>query len=162
MPIDRPSALTGTAGVYHVASRLAVLGYHAALTHGNAPAVDILVGDVRGRASLSLQVKTTHSAARTRGRGKTKTLHHYEWDVGRKSGNLNDPNLFFAFVDLKAGRSELPDVYLVPSKVIYEYFDTDFFKKTDRERRWRWHPRAETADRYCNNWSLLDEALNRH
>ena len=91
----RSGILIGTAGVYHVASQLAQQGFHAAVTFGNAPSVDILVGQPEGAATLSLQVKTSHWALRTRGRGQNKQPHHYEWDVGQKSANLNQPDLFF-------------------------------------------------------------------
>lgn len=38
--------LIGTAGAYHVASELAARGFHAAITYGSAPALDILVAVV--------------------------------------------------------------------------------------------------------------------
>ena len=99
--VKKSGILTGTAGVYFVASQLAARGFHAAPTFGNAPAVDILVSRADGSASLSIQVKTTGWALRTRGRGKNKQPHHYEWDIGEKSAKRNSPDLFFAFVDLK-------------------------------------------------------------
>jgi len=131
----RPSILTGTAGVYYVAYELARRGYHAAVTHGNAPTVDLLVANVEGEASLSLQVKTTKGALRTRGRGVDKVPHHYEWDVGEKLARNNRANLFFAFVDLKSGRDDKPDVYIVPSKVVFDYFSPH-----QTLSRWRYHP----------------------
>ena len=120
--------MTGAEGAYFVASRLALFGYHAALTHGNAPTVDILVGDIHGTAALSIQVKTTQNAGRTRGRGNAKKLHHYEWEVGPKSGSTKGDNLFFAFVDLRGGKeSVLPDVYIVKSSDVYQAFDNSYF-----------------------------------
>jgi len=74
----RPAMLTGTAGVYYVAYQLAARGFHAAATYGNAPSVDLLVGLLDGAASLSLQVKASDWALRTRGRGKNKRPHPYE------------------------------------------------------------------------------------
>ena len=93
----RSGILNGTAGVYFVASQLAAKDFHAAPTFGNAPSVDILVGLPNGAATLSLQVKTSRWALRTRGRGNNKHPDHYEWDVGEKSVKLNQPDLFFCF-----------------------------------------------------------------
>jgi len=160
MTEKRSSILTGTAGAYFVASRLALFGYHAALTHGNAPTVDILVGHIHGNSAVSIQVKTTISALRTRGRHPNKVPDHYEWDVGQKSGTKKAANLFFAFVDLKGGdESSLPDVYVVPSEVIYEAFNRPFFKDPTKRRRWRWHPKVEVVEPYRNKWSILEDAL---
>ena len=122
----RSGILIGTAGVYHVASQLAQQGFHAAVTFGNAPSVDILVASRDGSSTLSLQVKTSHWALRNRGRGSKKQPHHYEWDVGEKSANLDDPNLFFSFVDLKLGKGELPDVFIVPSSRVFAAFDKGY------------------------------------
>src|SRR3972149_3847165 len=119
--VKRSGILTGTAGVYYVASQLAMQGFHAAVTYGNAPSVDILVGLVDGSATLSLQVKTSWLARRTTGRGKKKTFSHYEWEIG-KSAKLHRRDLFFALVDLKEGKNELPDVFIIPSEVLSNYY----------------------------------------
>ncbi len=153
----RSGVLTGTAGVYFVASQLSAKGFHAAPTFGNAPHVDILVGLPNGAATLSIQVKTTWYALRTRGRGKSKIAHHYEWDVGEKSARLNQAGLFFAFVDLKGMHSTLPDVFIVPSEHLYEYFKKRFDTGLSR---WRWHPKVDSAEQYKNNWKVLEDYLN--
>lgn len=152
----RSGILVGTAGVYFVASQLAVKGFHAAPTFGNAPNVDILTGLPDGAATVSIQVKTTWRALRMRGRGTNKQPHHYEWDVGPKSARLNQPDLFFAFVDLKGGGTEMPDVFIVPSQIIYKTFEKYFETGVSR---WRWHPRIEVALLYKNNWSILEQHL---
>ena len=90
---NHSTAITGTAGVYYVASQLSIRGFHAAVTHGNAPYVDILLAQPDGSASLSLQVKTSIDALRTRGRGQNKLPDHYEWDVGPKSASHQHPDL---------------------------------------------------------------------
>ena len=150
--------LIGTAGVYHVAAQLAANGYHAAVTFGNAPSIDILVGLSDGGATLSLQVKTSSSALRTRGRGNNKKPHHYEWDVGPKSANLNRPDLYFAFVDLKLGKNELPDFFIVPSHYVFSTFDNSYFK-SDKKRRWRWHRKIEEIEQFKNNWDILRDHM---
>lgn len=153
---QRSGILVGTAGVYFVASQLAAKGFHAAPTFGNAPNVDILAGLPDGAATVSLQVKTTWNALRKRGRGQEKKPHHYEWDVGERSARLNNPDLFFAFVDLK-GTREMPDVYIVPSEVIHGTLKR--LLEMDKKVRIRWHPKIETAERYKNRWDILFDYL---
>lgn len=148
--------LTGTAGVYFVASQLAAKGFHAVPTFGNAPNVDILVGLPDGAATLSLQVKTSMHATRARGRGENKKWHHYEWDLGSKSAGLNQPGLFFAFVNLKGMNKDMPDIFIVPSRVIHDKFVKYLEKKPSRPR---WHPKIEEAEPFKNNWEILREYL---
>lgn len=157
MKLKRSGILIGTAGVYFVASQLAAKGFHAAPTFGNAPSVDILVGVSNGAATLSLQVKTAMHATRSRGRGENKKWHHYEWDLGTKSARLNRPGLFFAFVNLKGMKAEMPDVFIVPSQVIHDKLQKHLDK---RQSRLRWHPRIEEAEPYKNNWDILSDFLN--
>ena len=159
MRFKRSGILIGTAGVYFVASRLAAKGFHAAPTFGNAPNVDILVGLPDGEATVSIQVKTTWRALRTRGRGKDKQPHHYEWDVGERSAKLNKPGLFFAFVDFRGSLNTLPDVFIVPSTTLYKYFE----KHLDTGlSRWRWHSKCEVVEEYKNRWDLLENYLKSH
>jgi len=148
----RSGILTGTAGVYFVASQLAAKGFHAAITFGNAPNVDILVGLPDGAATLSLQVKTSMHATRARGKGENKEWHHYEWDLGTKSAGLNQPGLFFAFVSLKGFDKEMPDVFIVPSKFIHDKFAKYLEKRPSRPR---WHPKIDDAEPFKNNWESL-------
>lgn len=152
----RSGILVGTAGVYFVASRLAAKGFHAAPTFGNAPNVDILAGLPDGASTISIQVKTTWRALRTRGRGSKKYPDHYEWDVGERCARLNQPGLFFTFVDLKGAGNEMPDVFVVPSEVIHNTFKKYFETGVSR---WRWHPKVEIAMPYMNNWDLLRDYL---
>lgn len=151
----RSSQLTGVAGVHYVAAYLAYLGFHAVPTTRNVAGPDLLVSDLSGSKALSLQVKTTIWAMRTRGRGDQKQPHHYEWDIGWGSAKINHPHLFFALVDLKEFQ-ELPDVFIVPSEVIFEYF-----KGGDPEtwRRARYHPEVGEIGQYKDNWDLLKKVL---
>ena len=158
MNIKRSGILVGTAGVYFVASRLAAKGFHAAPTFGNAPNVDILVGLPDGASTASIQVKTTWDALRYKGKKGNKQPDHYEWDVGERSAKLNQPDLFFAFVDLKGGGTEMPDVFILPSRITYKYFEKYFESGLSR---WRWHPELEIAEQYKNKWEILGKYLNQ-
>lgn len=161
----RSGILTGTAGVYYVASQLAAREFHAAVTYGNAPSVDILVGRIDGSTSLSLQVKTSHRALRTRGRGGNKIPHHYEWDVGQRSAMQHRPDLFFAFVELKTGSGQLSDVFIIPSKSVYDWFQGVITKHyggdPSKLKRWRFHPGVKSIDQYRNKWDILRDYLDQ-
>lgn len=155
----RSGILVGTAGVYFVASQLAAKGFHAAPTFGNAPNVDILVGLPDGEATVSIQVKTTWNALRYRGKKGNKHPDHYEWEIGERSAKLNRPGLFFALVDLRGAGTELPDVFIVPSEVIYNQFREAL--ETKKIVRVRWHPKIEKVNEYKNKWDLLEGYLRR-
>jgi len=150
----RPAALTGTAGVYYVAYQLAARTFHAAVTHGNAPTVDILVALLDGAATLSLQVKTSSWARRTPKTKRAKRPDHYEWDIGQRSATLCRPDLFFALVDLKSRSGQPPDVFIIPSEVIFAAFNRPYFK-SGKPRRWMYHPKAEEIECFKNDWDRL-------
>lgn len=148
--------LTGVAGIHFVASYLSFLGFHAVPTTRNVRGPDLLVSTIDGFKSLTLQVKTTMWASRTRGRAGSKRLHHYEWDIGWSSAKLNSPNLWFALVDLREFK-ELPVTFIIPSRVVFDYS-----KGGDPVtwRRARYHPLLESIDDYKNYWDLLKAALS--
>jgi hypothetical protein len=148
-------SLTGSAGVYFVAARLNAMGLQCAPTFGNVPSVDILVSNLGGSAMVSLQVKTTMFAMRPRGRGENKKPYEYQWAIGWKSARLNTENLFFALVDLKEF-AELPDVFIVPSKMIATYFEGG------DPKTWtfaRYHELIETLTPHKNNWDTIRNRL---
>ena len=147
--------LTGVAGVHYVASYLNFMGFHAVPTTRNVAGPDLLVSNLSGSKGVSLQVKSTMWGMRTRGRGDKKKPHHQEWDIGWSSAKVNHPHLFFALVDLKEFRA-LPDVFIIPSEVIFQYF-----KGGDPAtwRRARYHPLVEQVEQYKNNWDVLNKAL---
>jgi len=157
------TSLTGAAGVYFLASRLNAEGFQCAPTLGNAPNVDLLVSRIDGSALVSLQVKTTMDGLRWRGRGDGKKPHHYEWDIGWRDARLYIPTLLFALVDLKKF-AELPDVFIVPSKVIADYFDpacaasSGWWSTRSRPDPWhraRYHELVEELAQYKNNWDTI-------
>lgn len=153
----RSSQLTGVAGVHYVAAYLSYLGFHAVPTTRNVAGPDVLVSTLSGSRGLSLQVKTTMSAVRMRGRGDRKQPHHCEWDIGWGSAKLNHPNVFFALVDLKEFEG-LPDVYVVPSETIFRYFEGG---DPETWTRARYHPEIAQIDQYKNNWDILKKALEQ-
>jgi len=152
---ERTSALTGASGTYYVASQLTFQNFHAAITFGNAPMVDVLVSRADGAASVALQVKTTAWAMRTRGRGSNKAPHHYEWDAGFKAAHTSRPNLFYAFVDMK-NFTTVPDVFVVPSDFLVKWF-----KPHGQPKRYRFHPLVQEMEPFKNKngWEILRKQL---
>ena len=69
---------------------------------------------------------------------------------------MNNPNLWFAFVDLKEFQ-ELPDTFIVPSKIISAYFEGG---DPETWTRARYHPRLDEIEPYKNKWELLKDALS--
>jgi len=149
------SSLVGNAGAYFVAARLSAMNLICAPTFRNTPNVDLLISDLTGSVTLSLQVKTAVWAMREQGRGNQKKPHHYEWSMSWRSARLNNANLFFALVDLR-NFEQLPDVFIVPSAIISEYY-----KGGDPET-WKWpryHESVENLAPYKNAWDIISRHL---
>lgn len=158
------TALVGNAGAYYVAAKLSGMGLVCAPTFRNTPNVDLLVSDKKGSAFVSVQVKTSTSALRFRGRGEKKKPDHYEWDVNRNAYNLQIPNLFFALVDLKGKKLDaLPDVFIVPSKILsayYQHIVSTYYK--DDPKKWKRTMYQETVEKlepYKNAWGTITRKL---
>ena len=158
---NRATSLTGAAGEHYVAYALSAFGYPVGLTRGGSPTVDILVGDVSGGKSISIQVKTSNWARRDY---KKKTENnHWEWDVGVKAKKLSEKSVFYAFVDLKwnddillkSNIGENPDVYIVPSEVV-----ANEFKDKDYSRYVYWIMKKDEK-KYQNNWDIIVKALEK-
>lgn len=116
----------GNAGQYYVAYALSARGYHAAITKGNAPNVDILVSSADGGKLISLQVKTSRNAHRAKRYGHEV----YEWDVGSSAIGRSGVNIWYAFVDLRESETDyLPQVFLVPSLWVSEFVKPDHSRK---------------------------------
>ena len=93
-------SLVGPAGEHWVLYRLYRLGILAALAPPGVPEVDILVLDAHHQVAASIQVKT-----RTIGADQG-------WHMQPKHESIEDPDLFYALVDLEP---EHPVTYIVPS-----------------------------------------------
>lgn len=147
--------LTGTAGVYYVMYQLAARGFHASCTHGNAPYLDILVSSEDGDHNLAIQVKATEYALRHRGRGQSRQAHHLEFPLGYKAAKLSRSGVLFAFVDLAAGPSGGPTVYLVPSAEVARFCAP----WVDSVPMVRFHPSVEWLYPYRDAWELVAAAV---
>jgi hypothetical protein len=146
------SQIIGTGGTYYVMSQLAIRGYHASCTFGNAPFVDILVASHDGHKTISIQVKTARNARRWKG----NLVNELQWTLGWKSAKHSTPNLFYAFIDLKnLSDTEPPDVYIIPSTWVKDYCAP----WVDQVKWVRFHVHPDLVDPFKNKLDPIDEAL---
>jgi hypothetical protein len=151
--MGKESRLTGTGGTYYVMSQLAIRGFHASCTFGNAPFVDVLVASPDGHETLSIQVKTAFEARRY---DRKKELKELQWTLGWKSAKQCHAKLFLAFVDLKSiSSAEMPDVYIIPSAWIRDYCA----EWVDKVKWVRFHVDPTKIGRFKNNWEQISKAL---
>jgi len=151
------TSLTGAAGEHFVAYRLSSMGHAVALTRGGSPTVDLMVCDDAGCSAVSIQVKTSRWAWRSRKRDPAKS--HWEWDVGPRV-LLVPPSQsrFYAFVDLCCeadGVTTRPTVFLVPSQDVHAFVQSEW----SRKMFWIF---AEDKDKYCEAWHRITDRLSPH
>lgn len=143
------SQFVGLAGQYHTAYCLSVRNFHAAVTLGNVPAVDVLVASVDGGKVLSLQVKTARWAHRAKRYGHQVR----EWDVGGADGR-STPYWWYAFVDLQESpQAWSPKVFLVPSLWVGTFVQPGWKRKMFMLPEALW---AETEERWDRLRQFLD------
>jgi hypothetical protein len=152
----RATTLTGAAGEHYVAYKLSAIGYPAALTRGGSPVIDLMVGDLHGSNTVSIQVKTSNNAKRNYKREKNKSKSHWEWDVGAKGRKLKGESIFYAFVNLKGAPSNEhnphPEVFIVPSEVVS--------KALDREMsRYMFWIKEGDKHKYYEAWNIITDCL---
>ena len=143
------TVLTGAAGEHYVAYKLSVMGYAVAMTRGGSPTVDLMVGDLSGNA-VSIQVKTSSWARRAYVRSNAK--NHWEWDVGHKVIGIRSESILYAFVDLKVGSGQPPDVFIVPSRIVADVIKPEF----KRAMFWIWDISAE---HFLERWDYIATQL---
>ena len=112
MDRKRSAALRDTAGVYHVASRLASEGFHATVARGSGFGADVLATLPGSTDTAALMVRTTVCPPGFAGGAEGKA-DVCEWRMGKGVGLTEDPGPFVALVDLKRAR-ELPRVWVLP------------------------------------------------
>lgn len=152
----RATTLTGAAGEHYVAYKLSAMGYPTALTRGGSPVIDLMVGDLSGNGSVSIQVKTSNSARRIHKRDKNKTKDRWEWDVGSKGKKLKGEAIFYAFVNLKgtpgSNKNPHPEVFIVPSVDVAQFLDRPM-------SRYMFWIKDKDKDCYLEAWHLITECL---
>ena len=159
------------AGEFAVLSQLALRGYVANMTLGNTKGVDILVADPEGGRMLKLEVKTNYRSTRSGG-SKSKDFGNYVngWIMSEKHEQMNDPILFFCFVNISRDRKSFR-FYIVPSAVVADYVRREHQhwligegngkRKDNRIRQFRVGRGSEkypiptpTVEQYEDNWDF--------
>jgi hypothetical protein len=153
----KDTLIVGTSGEHYVAFRLAQLGWIVALPRAGSPAVDLLVCNMDGSRTITIQVKTAEWAMRERGRGENRAPHHVEFPLGHKAAELKGARFIYAFVDLKGREPDsLPDVYIVPSKDVVAYCN-GWAKEA---KMVRWHAEIKSVAKYRNDWGHISRLLS--
>lgn len=151
------SKLVGGAGEHYIAYVLSCFDYISALVREGSPTIDLLASNIDGSRTISIQIKTSKSAKRKRGRGDKKKWHHLEFTLGKKAIEHSADNFLFCFVDLR-GQDPLntPDVYVIPSKIIKKHYEQKDLNKI----KWlRLHWSIEKMEPFKNNWEPVHALL---
>ncbi len=96
--------LAGVSGEYFVAAELSRRGYISSVTLKNTKGIDILVANESATRTRGIQVKTNQNNRRA-------------WVLNNKCEEFHADDLFYVFVNL-VGVGQLPEYYIVPSKVV--------------------------------------------
>lgn len=107
------STLLGAAGEHFVMSELLRRGYIAALAPQGVPNADIVVTDLEGHRLCSIQVKTRRQIGSDGG-----------WHMKPKHQEILGERLFYCFVDFGKTPADIPQVYILPSKVVANVLKT--------------------------------------
>lgn len=157
--MTRDKVTTGAAGAYYVAFQLSAQGYAVGLTTYGTKAIDLFVANPDTLKSVTIQTKTRFNALRTWKDGE----YIWYWQVGIKViHSLVSASYFYAFVDLKGNLSQIPDVFIVPSRKLRNLLnpfpvgvDLDSPKVTSV-----WcNIQKDDAPKYKNHWDVIEDAL---
>lgn len=163
------------AGEFAVLSQLMLHNYDANMTLGRTKSVDILVSDPATKKMYKLEVKTKFCT----GVGEVKKSKIFgtvkgEWFMEQKHESLDDPSLFYCFVNIRKAKTAF-EFYIVPSRVVATYVKQQhayWLKETKRLgkpgkdseiRSFRLGIKGEEyavptplAERYANGWDFRE------
>src|SRR5438309_11765781 len=95
---DIPKNSISLAGEFAVLSELALRCFDANLTLRHTKGVDILVSDPRSGDMFRIEVKTSYAKQPT----QDKLFGHVlGWIMNEKHESINDPKLFYCFVNIE-------------------------------------------------------------
>ena len=144
-------ALTGAAGEYYIAYRLAALGYVIGLTPRGTRTVDLLASNPETGKSIIVQTKTMRNAFVER-----KSGSYWKWRIS--TPQQPQEILYYMFVDLKDDESKLPDVFIIPSlqlkaliNAVYPNYSGIAIYEREREKK----------KTYLNRWDIIQKALGK-
>lgn len=163
------TTLTGAAGEHYVMFQLLRQGYIAGLAPQGAPNADIIVSNVKGDKSVSIQVKTSLMKGADKG-----------WHMKAKHELIKGKNLFYCMLAMPEDDTK-PCTYVIPANIVAdvlsgahklwrelpgkngkEHNDTDMrrllpdYKKTLKvDHLFTKNYGAGWLDEYKENWKLL-------
>lgn len=105
------------AGEFAVLSQLVLRGFDANMTLGHTKGVDILVSDPNNGEMFKVEVKTSFASKPSHSKLFGYTLN---WMMMEKHENINDPNLFYCFVNIEKATNVFR-FFIVPSKAVAGY-----------------------------------------
>lgn len=118
--------LSGIAGEYYVAAELSRRGYLAAITLRNSDGVDILISDLSGEKSFSIQVKTTQNKRK--------------WMLTKKVEDDKSENKFYVFVNIPNDNNGQPEYFIIRAKYLSKHIQighADWLSKPGRNGKKR-------------------------
>ena len=151
---------TSLAGEYLVLSKLTLKGYIATLTLGNTKQVDILATNAKSLNSYWIEVKTSVN----RPANEKLFGENFYWIMHKKHEEINDPKLFYCFVNLFDENK--PHFFIVPSKDVATYcrdqhtkWEKSIHKKQiksrDENTMRKFRIDSTVPSIYEDNWSVL-------
>ena len=145
--MTKDKALTGAAGEYYVAFRLAAEGYAVGLTPSRTMSIDLIATNPKTGKSITIQTKTGWEASHGSG-----AESWWKWPVGKP--RQPQKTFFYAFVDLKNDPSKTPDVFIVPSEEV-----TPPLLQEYRVGSWLVIEDEEDVLKYRDGWKIIYDAL---
>lgn len=143
---------SGVSGEYFVAAELSRRGYMCSITLKNTKGIDVLVSNDNSNKLLGVQVKTNNSNRKA-------------WVLNKKAEEISEDNFVYVFTNLKE-LGQLPDYYIVPSKIVAEYIKKehhDWLKtpgksgQAHRENDMRMF--RDDNEEFKNKWEILKQIL---
>jgi len=125
------------AGEFAVLSQLVLRGYDANLTLGHTKGIDILASNSKTGKMLKIEVKTNYLSKRSAG-GTSKLFGKYvtAWPMSDKHEKLEDPNLFYCFVNISKDTRDIR-FFILPSSVVAKYIQDEhnLWLKEDKKKK---------------------------
>ncbi len=156
--MTKDKTLTGAAGEYYVAFRLAAEGYAVGLTSRGTRLIDLIVANPTTGKSITIQTKTMRRDAFVQSR---KYGAYWKWRVGI-SRRPAHKTFFYAFVDLRDDPSQTPNVFIVPSGELRPLLEVspEGVDPESPEAKDVWCVIYEKdAQKYRDRWQFIDDAL---
>jgi len=144
--MTKDKALTGATGAYYVGFRLSAMEYAVGLTTHGTRAIDMFVANPDTGKSITIQTKTATNAFKK----PKKDRPYWYW---RASTSPPEPHksFFYAFVDLKGGPPETPDIFIVPSdelRHLMKLYPEGWCGIEEKDEQ-----------KYKNRWDVIRDAL---